>query len=211
MYFKQVEVAPLANYSYIIGSEVERTVAVIDPGADILPVLSIIDSDDLKVKFIINTHGHIDHIAGNADVAESTDAPIAVHYADADLVRNMSDQPYAAQIARQPSPEPSILFRDEHIFQVGEVTLEVIHTPGHSPGSCCLRLFDRVFTGDTLFVGGIGRTDLPGGDYATLLQSINKRLLALPDETLVFPGHKYGAKPWSTIGEEKRTNPFLQQ
>jgi len=150
----------------------------------------------------------VDHIMGNAEMKAKTGAPIVIHEADAPWLGQDSNAMFR-MFGGRPSPPADETVRDGDLIRVGDLSLEVIHTPGHSPGGICLRIPGAVFTGDTLFVGGVGRTDLPGGSWKTLLRSIQERLFVLPADTVVYPGHHYGAARVSTIGLERDTNPFL--
>jgi glyoxylase-like metal-dependent hydrolase (beta-lactamase superfamily II) len=151
-------------------------------------ILSAAAEEKLTIETIVNTHGHSDHTAGNDRLKEATAAPIVIHSKDAGLYR-----------------KADIFLKDEVPLQLGELTFDVFHTPGHSPGGICVYAQGNVFTGDTLFVGDSGRTDLPGGHRPTLGASI-RRLMQLPDDTIIWPGHNYGPMPSSTIGWEKRHN-----
>ncbi len=190
---------------YLLGCEETRQALVIDPGGNPAPVLRAAARLGLNIETIVNTHGHIDHIAGNGRLQEATGARLLIGRADgpmlADPGRNLS-----LWVGRRlPAVEPDLLLDDGDTIALGRHALEVLHTPGHTPGGICLYLPGSVFTGDTLFAGSIGRHDLPGGDYQTLLDSIRTRLLALPPDTAVYPGHG----PATTIALEQEGNPFL--
>ena len=188
MIIKQFEVGYMDNFCYIVGCEATRKALVIDPGSDVERILSVAEKENLEIVNIVNTHTHGDHIAGNAKLKTLTGAKIIIHALDADGY-----------------PEADILITDEETLQLGEITFDVIHTPGHTPGGICLYAQGNLFTGDTLFVGDSGRTDLRGGDRPTLGKSI-RRLMKLPDDTIIWPGHNYGPTPSSTIHWEKRNN-----
>jgi glyoxylase-like metal-dependent hydrolase (beta-lactamase superfamily II) len=188
MIVKQLKIGYMDNFSYIAGCEKTRKAAVIDPGADVDRIAAEAEKEGLAIDLIVNTHGHGDHTAGNAALKARTGAKIVVHAEDAKSV-----------------PDADILLSDEKTLQVGEITFEVIHTPGHTPGGICLYTKGNLFTGDTLFVGDSGRTDLAGGHRPTLGASI-RRLMQLPDDTAVWPGHDYGPTPTSTLHWEKRNN-----
>ena len=188
MIIKQIAIGYMDNFSYLVGCENSRQALVIDPGADAERFVSEAAKEDLNIVTIVNTHGHGDHTAGNAKLKSLTGADIIIHKLDGDRY-----------------PGADILLSDEKTLQVGEITFDVIHTPGHTPGGICLYAQGNLFTGDTLFVGDSGRTDLAGGDRPTLGRSI-RRLMELPDDTIVWPGHDYGPKPSSTLRWEKRNN-----
>jgi len=188
MIIKQIAIGYMDNFSYIIGCENTRQALVIDPGSDVDQIVSIAQKEGLEIVTIVNTHGHGDHTAGNAALKKRTGARVVIHELDGD---------------RYPAAE--VLLGNEKTLQLGDIVLDVIHTPGHTPGGICLHARGNLFTGDTLFVGDSGRTDLAGGDRPTLGKSI-RRLMELPDDTVVWPGHDYGPTPASTIGWEKRNN-----
>ena len=187
----QMLVGPMDVFCYIVGCEKTGDAMVIDPGgsADMIPAKA--KENNLNIKYIFNTHHHYDHIEDNAKLKKLTGAEIVMNAMEDDLVSGDS--------------KADIRLTDEKIFKVGDIAFQVFHTPGHSPGALCLYAEGQLFTGDTLFVGDSGRTDLPGGHRPTLGASI-RILMKLPEETIVWPGHNYGATPSSTIGREKRTN-----
>lgn len=195
-----------ASNCYIIGCEETKEAAVVDPGGDGDIIVSILQAAGLTAKYIINTHGHIDHIAGNADVKEKTGALILIHTQDKEMLTEAKRNLSGFMGARIVSPPADKELNEGDIISIGTtVDLEVLHTPGHTLGGICLKTGNIVITGDTLFAGSIGRSDFPGGNHGTLINSIKEKLLALDDETEVYPGHG----PESTIGEERRSNPFL--
>ena len=209
MFFKQLQVGQMAVFAYLLGDEKTGEALVIDPAAETSQILSIAEKNGLTIKTIVNTHGHVDHIGGNLDMKTRTGADIIIHEEDADMLIS-TPAAYLRMFGAKQSPPADITVKEGDVVAVGGLSLKVVHTPGHSPGSMCLYMDGLVFTGDTLFVGAVGRTDLPGGSWPLMHQSIMGKLAILPDETKVLPGHNYGASPTSTIGYEKRTNPFLQ-
>ena len=176
---------------------------VIDPG-DVSPSM-LRALQGVKVRMIVNTHCHCDHCGGNAELAEKTGAPLAIHRDELPLLRSMDIQAQMFGVSVTASPEPDRFLEEGDVVEVGQTTLKVFHVPGHSPGHIMLAGDGCVFSGDVLFEGSIGRTDLPGGDYRQLMDSIRTKLLTLPDNTAVYPGHG----PATTIGDERRSNPFL--
>ena len=182
---------------------------VIDPADDVDEIIALAKSKKITIKTILNTHAHVDHIMGNEEMKRKTGAKIIIQEDDAPLL-TQTPRSMLAMFGGRPSPPADQTVKDGEIIRAGEISLKVLHTPGHSPGGMCLYGAGVVFTGDTLFVGGLGRTDLPGGSWQTMLDSIRAKLLTLPDETIVYPGHNYGPSPKSTIKNERLYNPFLK-
>lgn len=202
-------VGPLQCNCSVIGDDGTREAIVIDPGDDIEQVLALIKKHNLQVRQIVITHAHIDHVGGAMKLRAATGAPILLNQNDYDLLKMMDVQ--AAWIG---VPAPGRVEIDQSLghadtVKAGSLQAQVLHTPGHTEGSICLYfpVQQKLIAGDTLFAGSIGRTDLPGGSYEKILRSIHDRVLVLPDETVVVPGHG----PLTTIGEERDHNPFLQK
>jgi hydroxyacylglutathione hydrolase len=186
-----IPVGQMANFTYIIADNENGIAAIIDPSWDLDAVFRVVKKNDWRVKYIINTHTHFDHVLGNEQVAEVTGAMIVQH--------------------KNSQLEKNIAVCDGDVIEIGSIKLRVLHTPGHSKDSICLVLDGQlVFTGDTLFVGNCGRTDLPGSDPAEMYHSLLERLGRLDDRLTVYPGHNYGSTPTSTIGREKKTSYVLQ-
>lgn len=198
-------VGPLESNSYLLVDETTREAALLDPGMESEPVADVLARERLAVTAIINTHGHFDHVFGNAYFKAKTGAPLLMHRADLDLVKRLEEQSLYFGFRATPSPSPDRFLEEGDEVRVGEIRLRVLHTPGHSPGGICLVTEGAAFVGDTLFAGSVGRTDLPGGSAEELLTSIREKLLPLSDETVLYPGHG----PATTIGHERRHNPFL--
>lgn len=194
-------VGPLQVNSYVVADPVAREAFIIDPGADPERIEKFIEKDGLDLKFIINTHGHGDHIAANGYF----DVPIYIHEDDADFLHDPNKNLSSAFGFPIVSSSPSKLLKDGDKLAIGDMVLEILHTPGHTPGSICIKTDGVVFTGDTLFKDGVGRTDFEYGDDEALAISIRNKLLKLSDDTAIYPGHGDA----STIGEERRNNPFL--
>jgi len=209
MILQQMQVGPMAVFAYLIGDEASGEALVVDPAADASRICSLAQRHGLTIRYIVNTHGHVDHIGGNADMKRLTGAAIVVHEGDAPMLVS-TPAFYLRMFGAKASPPADVTVKEGDVIRVGEIALQVIHTPGHSPGSMCLYTDGMVLTGDTLFVGAVGRTDLPGGSWTLLARSLQEKLAALPDETKVLPGHNYGPTPTSTIGYEKRHNPYMQ-
>lgn len=206
LFFRCLPVGLLQANCYLIGDSKSNTAAIIDPGGDAELIINVVKKHHLQVKYIFISHGHIDHIGGNRMVKQATDAPILIHPADAEWLTHPFQPPIGFEIIESDSPPADEYLHDGDCYNLGELEVKIIHTPGHSPGGVCFVLSDRIFTGDTLFAGSIGRTDLPGGSEKEIFESIQNRILTLSDTNLVYPGHG----PATTIGEEKESNPYLQ-
>ena len=197
MQIKMMQVGPLGTNCYLLEDEKSKLAAVVDPGGDAPRILSQAQADGVEVKMILLTHAHFDHTGGVAELCASLPGvPVYLHPADAALVG--SDVFPAIGAATVP-------YEDGDTVQLGELAIQVLHTPGHTPGGVCLMAGDALFTGDTLFQGSMGRTDFPGGDLTAMQLSL-QRLSQLPPSLAVYPGHG----PASTIGDERRWNPFLR-
>ncbi len=202
-------VGPLLCNCSVVGDEKTREAMVIDPGDNIEDVIAVIEKHSLKVKQIVITHAHIDHIGGAMKLKAKTGAPILLNQNDTTLLKMMDVQ--AAWVGMRPPGTVTVDagLNDGDRVRAGRLNATVIHTPGHTEGSVCLYFAaeKKLIAGDTLFAGSIGRTDLPGGSWNKIMKSLHDRVLALPDETIVVPGHG----ELTTIGEERETNPFLQK
>lgn len=208
MIVEQMLVGPMAVFAYIVGCEKEKMCLIIDPGGSVDRILARTKDMGLTVKYVVNTHAHADHTCGNNGILGKTDARLVVHEDEADRISGVMNKLFSVAMGKRPSPGAHILVKDGDLIQVGQIELQVIHTPGHTPGSICLYGQGNLFTGDTLFVGAVGRTDLKGGSFETLLASL-KKLLTLPPQTRVWPGHHYGETPDSTLARERETNPYI--
>ena len=209
MIVKMLVVGPLASNCYIVGSSSAKQGMIIDPGAEAGTILRTVQQMGLSISLIVVTHAHIDHIDALRAVKERTNALFAIHEAEKGLLSTATPVGVLASLgltAFKSPPQPDRLLKDGDRIDVGDLHFEVLHTPGHSPGGICLLGHGVVFSGDTLFNFGIGRTDFAGGSYELLMKSIREKLMVLPDETVVYPGHG----PSTTIGDERRGNPFLQ-
>jgi glyoxylase-like metal-dependent hydrolase (beta-lactamase superfamily II) len=209
MFLKQMQVGHMAIFAYIVGDPESGEGLVIDPAANCSGIIKVAQQNNLNIKYIVNTHGHVDHISGNTEMKKKTGAQIIIHKDDAELLVFTPPMVFKMFGAEQ-SPPADITVNDSDLIIVGGISLKVIHTPGHSPGGMSLYTKGYVFTGDTLFVEAVGRTDLPGGSWPVMHHSITERLCTLPDDTKVLPGHNYGRMPTSTIGHEKMHNPYIR-
>jgi glyoxylase-like metal-dependent hydrolase (beta-lactamase superfamily II) len=190
---KRLELGPMANFTYLLGDPVSKTCAVIDPGWEAGEIIKEADALGLEITHILLTHTHFDHARAADTLAKKTRAKIYVHAKEAGVFEKGA----RAEIS------------DGEKIDIGDMRVKVVATPGHSPGSVCFLAGDVIFTGDTLFVDGIGRTDLEGGSEGEMIESL-KLLSRFPDNMIVYPGHGYGAEPASTVGEQKRRNPYLK-
>ncbi|MEK7397586.1 MAG: MBL fold metallo-hydrolase [Candidatus Poribacteria bacterium] len=199
------QLGPMEANCYLLECEKTLSAIVIDPGDEADVILDIISDRKLKLEFIINTHGHIDHISANNDLKKKTSAKLCIHRLDADII--VDPQKNLSSFIGKPisSLPPDRILEDGDIIESGTIKLKVIHTPGHSPGSISLLADDAIFTGDLLFAGGIGRYDFPGSSYEQIMDSL-KKITELDDNLIVYPGHGFN----TTIGEEKESNPFLE-
>jgi hydroxyacylglutathione hydrolase len=209
MFLEQMQVGHMAIFAYIVGDQESGEGLVIDPAANCSGIIKVAQQNKIKIKYIVNTHGHVDHISGNTEMKKKTGAQIIIHKDDAKLLLYTPPMVFKMFGAEQ-SPPADVTVKDGDHITVGGISLEVIHTPGHSPGGMSLYTKGYVFTGDTLFVEAVGRTDLPGGSWPVMHRSIMDRLCTLPDDTKVLPGHNYGRMPTSTIGHEKMHNPYIR-
>lgn len=208
MDIRQIYLPRMENFAYLAADESSRTCAVIDPAFNPGKIIDEAVQAGYRITHVINTHGHMDHTAGNAAVIERTGAQLCIHQADAEAVSKFLNRTISRLLGGKGSPPADRLLNDNDIIQIGDSQLKVLHTPGHTPGSICLYTPGHVFAGDTLFVDAVGRTDLAGGSHRQLIESVKKRIYSLPPDTIVWPGHDYGDTPSSTVDIQKRGNPF---
>jgi hydroxyacylglutathione hydrolase len=206
LYFKQIEMGPMRNFVYLLGSTESRKTAVVDAAWDIGEILRIAAEDEMEITHAFVTHCHPDHIGGEfsgvhiqgvTELLEQVKSKVVVHKAEADFLSFLT-------------PTDTIKVESGDVIDIGGVSIKILHTPGHTPGSQCFLIGNRLVSGDTLFIGSCGRVDFPGGNAEEMYTSLTHRLMALPDETVLFPGHNYAQQEASTIGEQKKTNPYLQ-
>ena len=205
MILKMLVVGPIQANCYIVGCERTKQAAVIDPGGDVDRILTALAKDGLRCTYIINTHGHFDHTAGNKRLKEVTGAQLLIHRADAPMIVQQAASGGMWGMSIENSPAPDRYVGEGDVITVGDISLTVLHTPGHSSGGISLSTDGMVFVGDTLFQGSIGRTDFPGGDHEGLIRTVREKIFSLGDDTVVLPGHG----PKTTVGQERRTNPFF--
>jgi hydroxyacylglutathione hydrolase len=206
IYFKQIEMGPMQNFVYLIGSQESRKAAVVDAAWDIDAILNIAAADDMEITHALVTHTHPDHVGGRFagieiqglnELLSKCKAKIVIHKAEADFLKALS-------------PSDMIKVESGDKINVGGIEIQLLHTPGHTPGSQCFLIDNRIVSGDTLFIGACGRVDLPGSDPEQMYYSLTQKLMALPDDTILFPGHNYSDRPTSTIGAEKQSNPYFK-
>ena len=204
---KQIPIGQFQVLTYIVSCEGKAV--IIDPAGDEDKLIKMIEDENLKLLYILNTHAHADHIVGNKKLRDYFDVPICMHEKEKEF---FSDKTVKEKMEKELGIKTEIfadrLLKDGDSLPLGSASIKVIHTPGHSPGSVCYLIENNLFTGDTLFVGAAGRTDIVGGSLEQLISSL-KKLIKLPPETIIWPGHDYGDKPYSTIGKEKKENPYI--
>jgi glyoxylase-like metal-dependent hydrolase (beta-lactamase superfamily II) len=206
MKFETVVVGALETNCYLVFCEETRECVIVDPGAEPEKIFRSIGEKNLKPTILANTHGHVDHVGANKDIKDKFDIPLCIHAADSSLLDNILASAMGFFIGAKKSPKPDRFLDEGESIHFGKSFLEVLHTPGHSPGSISLIGDGFLLSGDVLFCGGVGRTDLPGGSWDQLENSIKEKIFVLPDETLVLPGHG----PSTSVGQEKNSNPFVR-
>lgn len=206
LYFKQIEIGPMHNYVYLVGSTETREAAVVDAAWDIDEILRIAAQDEMEITHDLVTHTHPDHvgggfagieIAGATELLDKCKAKVVVHKAEAEFIKGLSSS-------------DMIKTDNGDKVDVGGLEIMLMHTPGHTPGSQCFLVDDRVVSGDTLFIDACGRVDFPGGNPEKMYYSLTQKLMTLPDNMILFPGHNYAPLKHATLGEQKRTNPYLK-
>ncbi len=208
MIIKTIPVGITQTNCYIAGCEETQEGVIIDPGGHPQRILSALEESGLTIRYVLNTHCHFDHMGANADIVTATGAPLALHPQEIPLLKARGGASlFGVQV--QPSPPPDVELTGGETLTVGRLRFQVLHTPGHSPGGLTFYVEEELaaFDGDLLFARGVGRTDLPGGDWDTLTHSIQTVLFAMPDETAIYPGHG----PSTTVGQEKRSNPWMSR
>lgn len=207
---RQTVVGPYKVNTYLLACGRTKKAVLIDPGGEAERIVRLVRDEGVEPLYILNTHGHADHVLANQRLREEFSVPVGMHEADdlffaAAEVREKSQKELGL-----PAPAPAdIRLRDGQVLEVGELRITVLHTPGHTPGSVCFLAAGNLFTGDTLFVGDVGRTDLTGGSLDTLIKSLREKVIVLPLETIIWPGHDYGETPTSTVGREMQENLYI--
>ena len=205
MLIKTFPLGPMESNAYILADENTRRAAIIDPGMGSEHLLEALEEDRLRLDYILNTHGHFDHVYCDGYFTSKTGARLLIHEADVPLLQRMPEYARHYGFSVADPPQPDGFLRDGDIIPIGDLAVRVYHTPGHSPGGVCFHVGEALFSGDSLMAGSIGRTDIPGGSTPELIASIRAKLLALPDATVVYTGHG----PQTTIADERAYNPFL--
>jgi hydroxyacylglutathione hydrolase len=207
---KQIMVGAFQVFTYVVACPETKEAVVIDPAGEEEKILSLIAEQGFRVKYILNTHGHADHVLANERLKKALSVPTCMHGLDIQFFSQKEARELSAAELGLPAPDPAErALKDGDVLKVGALDIRVIHTPGHTPGSVCYLVDGNLFTGDTLFVGAAGRTDLVGGSLDMLVDSIEKKILPLPKETVIWPGHDYGDTPTSTIAREMEENVYI--
>jgi glyoxylase-like metal-dependent hydrolase (beta-lactamase superfamily II) len=206
MKYESVVVGALETNCYLAYCPETLECAIIDPGAEPEKIFRVVSQRDLRPTLLINTHGHVDHIGANRDIKDKFDIPLCIHEADRPMLESILQSGLSFFLGAKKSPPPDKYLEEGDELAIGTMSLKVLHTPGHSPGSVSLMGDGLLFSGDTLFFGGVGRTDLPGGSWEELERSIRDRIFTLPVETLVLTGHG----PTTTVDQETKFNPFIR-
>ena len=208
MIIHTVHVGITQTNCYVVGCEETHEGVVIDPGGHPQRIIDAIEESGLTIRYVLNTHCHFDHMGANAEIVAATGAPLALHPAELPILQARGGASWFGVLVKE-SPLPDMELADGQVLEVGTLRFQVLHTPGHSPGGVTFYVEqmekNAAFDGDVLFQMGIGRTDLPGSDWDTLMRSIREVLFALPDDTVLYPGHG----PPTTVGQEKRSNPWV--
>ena len=205
MKYEVIVVGALETNCYLVSCHETQECAVVDPAAEADKIFALIAKKELKPVVILNTHGHIDHIGANRDMKERFGIPLRIHSLDGHMLGNEQQSELSFFLQAKSSPPADSFFKDGEKIKIGSSSLQVLHTPGHSPGSVSFIGDSFVLSGDTLFCGGVGRTDLPGGNWEEMENSLKNKILTLPEEMVVLPGHG----PSTFVGQEKNTNPFI--
>ncbi len=204
---KTLTVGALEVNCYILSDDSTKEAVIIDPGGDAQAIISVVEKNGLKVRWIVNTHGHFDHVGADEELKKRFKCPVAMHGEDVEMLLEAHEQAVYFGVKTEAQKRPDVILEDGSSISAGNITLRVIHTPGHTRGGVCLydEAFARLFTGDTLFAGSVGRTDLTGGSFAVIMDSIRNKILPLGRAVKVYPGHGDA----TTIGKEEKTNPYI--
>ena len=211
MNIEQIPVGFMQVFCYLVYDEETKEGILIDPAGNEKDLLEHMREKGVKLLYIVNTHGHADHTCGNEQIRKATGASVVMHATDDLYFQKPESMMFARSMGLSISGPADVRVQDGDELSFGNLKMKFIHTPGHTQGACCILIEGNLFTGDTLFVGAVGRTDLPGGSFKQLIQSIQKLVKTLPADTVVWPGHDYGNRPRSTLGHEAKTNPYVSE
>jgi|WetSurMetagenome_2_1015567.scaffolds.fasta_scaffold01700_7 hydroxyacylglutathione hydrolase len=209
MKIEQVTVGHMAVFCYLVYDENTLEGILIDPAGNEDQLLDLLKEKRISLRYIVNTHGHPDHTCGNDRLRKATGALVVMHELDDDFFQKPEFSGWARMIGVDAAAPADVRVRDGDELRFGGLTMKFIHTPGHTPGACCILIDGNLFTGDTVFVGAVGRTDLPGASFEQLIDSLQTKIITLPPDTKVWPGHDYGDSPQSTVRREMETNPYI--
>jgi glyoxylase-like metal-dependent hydrolase (beta-lactamase superfamily II) len=209
MKIEQIMVGFMQVFCYLVYDEETKEGILIDPAGNEKELIDHLSKKGIKLRYIVNTHGHADHTCGNDAIREATGALLVMHESDDDLSQKPESARFALSLGFRLSGPADVRVRGDDELAFGNLKMKFINTPGHSPGSCCILIDGNLFTGDTLFVGAVGRTDLAGGSFEQLIRSLQYLVKTLPPDTVVWPGHDYGDRPRSTLAHEAKTNPYI--
>jgi glyoxylase-like metal-dependent hydrolase (beta-lactamase superfamily II) len=209
MKIEQVTVGHMAVFCYLVYDEKTGEGILIDPAGNEDQILQLLKEKGIALRYIVNTHGHPDHTCGNNRLREATGAPVVMHEFDDDFFQKPEFSGWARMIGVDAAAPADVRVRDGDELTFDGITMKFLHTPGHTPGACCILIDGNLFTGDTLFVGAVGRTDLPGASFEELIHSLKHKIITLPPQTVVWPGHDYGDSPRSTVQRETEANPYI--
>ncbi|HYA42665.1 MAG TPA: MBL fold metallo-hydrolase [Syntrophobacteraceae bacterium] len=209
MKIEQIPVGFMQVFCYLVYDEDTNEGILIDPAGNEKELIAHLRAKGVKLHYIVNTHGHADHTCGNDPIRQATGASLVMHESDDVMSQKPENTRFAIAMGLRPSGPADVRVHDGDELSFGKLKMKFIHTPGHSPGACCILIDGNLFTGDTLFVGAVGRTDLAGGSFKQLIKSLQLLVKTLPPDTVVWPGHDYGDRPQSTLRREAQTNPYI--
>ncbi|MGC8494338.1 MAG: MBL fold metallo-hydrolase [Syntrophobacteraceae bacterium] len=211
MKIEQIPVGFMQVFCYLVYDEEKKEGILIDPAGNEKELLEHLRQKGITLRYIVNTHGHADHTCGNRPIREATGAKVVMHAEDDSFFERPENKMFARSMGFADPGVVDVDVKDGEELSFGNLKMKFFHTPGHTPGACCILIEGNLFTGDTLFVGAVGRTDLPGGSYEQLIRSLQDLVRKLPPDTVVWPGHDYGDRPRSTLKHEAETNPYIAE
>ncbi len=211
MKIEQIPVGSMQVFCYLVYDEEQKEGILIDPAGNEKELVEHLRQEGIKLRYIVNTHAHPDHTSGNRAIREATGASVVMHELDDAFSQRPEIIMFSRTMGFDAAGPADVRVKDGDELAFGNLKMKFLHTPGHTPGGCCILIDGNLFTGDTLFVGAVGRTDFPGGSYEQLIQSLQELVRKLPPQTVVWPGHDYGDSPQSTLKHEAETNPYIAQ